>query len=208
MADLISKKVDILERCRQQAVDYAPTQWKEDHICWQAANEIDRLRAALVKAEAVMSIVEPRNDKAEYLAALDAVRAALTPETGSPQVDTAPLSKALGTTVEMVAVMERALREIDDFSIGSSIQPVQIARTALRKLFGESYRLNQEAPQKCARKDAAMTEHVHEFKPMTWQQAYPASAGAKCDCGEVRLGWLGCVPQLDDELPPSAGVKP
>lgn len=39
--------------------------------------EIERLREALDAAEACMSIVEPRSDKAEYLRTLGVVRAAL-----------------------------------------------------------------------------------------------------------------------------------
>ena len=39
--------------------------------------ENDRLRGALDQAEAVLSIVEPRSDKAEYLRILGVVRAAL-----------------------------------------------------------------------------------------------------------------------------------
>jgi hypothetical protein len=43
-----------------------------------AEAEVARLRAGLIEAEAAMSIVEPRNTKTKYLAALDAVRAALS----------------------------------------------------------------------------------------------------------------------------------
>lgn len=53
--------------------------------------------------------------------------------------------KAIATTMEMLSVMENALREIDSFSIGSSIQPVQIARDALRKLYGPGYRTQTDA---------------------------------------------------------------
>ena len=44
--------------------------------------EVERLREALTEAEAVMSIVEPRNTKTKYLAALEAVRRALSTERG------------------------------------------------------------------------------------------------------------------------------
>lgn len=53
-------------------------------MSYDAAEEIGRLLAenarlkeALVEAEACMSIVEPRSDKAEYLRILGVVRAAL-----------------------------------------------------------------------------------------------------------------------------------
>jgi hypothetical protein len=49
----------------------------DDELIEWAAGEIKRLRAALVKVEAVMSIVEPRSDKGEYLDALFDVREAL-----------------------------------------------------------------------------------------------------------------------------------
>src|SRR5688500_7994290 len=48
-----------------------------DHYIAEQRAEIERLRAALVKAEAVMSIVEPRSDKREYLETLFDVREAL-----------------------------------------------------------------------------------------------------------------------------------
>jgi hypothetical protein len=43
----------------------------------EAADRIVILEAALKTAEAAMSIVEPRSDKAQYLEAFEAVRAAL-----------------------------------------------------------------------------------------------------------------------------------
>lgn len=47
---------------------------------WKDAEAIvERQRAALDEAEACMSIVEPRSDKAEYVRILGVVRAALTP---------------------------------------------------------------------------------------------------------------------------------
>lgn len=49
----------------------------------------------------------------------------------------------LATVMEIVAVMDKALRDIDDYSAGSTIQPVQIAREALRRLYGPNYRSNQ-----------------------------------------------------------------
>lgn len=47
----------------------------------RAVNAHDDLIAALDNAEAVMSIVEPRSDKAQYLDALEKIRAALAKAT-------------------------------------------------------------------------------------------------------------------------------
>ena len=53
------------------AVQYAFEAWKS------RSATIDALREALTQAEACMTIVEPRSDKAEYLRILGVVRAAL-----------------------------------------------------------------------------------------------------------------------------------
>jgi hypothetical protein len=43
-----------------------------------AQGDVDRMRDALTQAEACMSIVEPRSDKAEYVRILGVIRAALS----------------------------------------------------------------------------------------------------------------------------------
>jgi hypothetical protein len=53
-----------------------------------AAGDVERMRDALAQAEACMSIVEPRSDKAEYLRILGVVRAALAAPAPAP--DTCP----------------------------------------------------------------------------------------------------------------------
>jgi hypothetical protein len=57
----------------------APAQAHEANAAFivKAVNLHDELVTALKNAEAVMSIVEPRSDKAKYLAELDGIRATL-----------------------------------------------------------------------------------------------------------------------------------
>jgi hypothetical protein len=57
-----------------------------------------------------------------------------------PHALTSPPDAALATTMKIVGTMEKALRQIDDYSAGSTIQPVLVARDALRKLYGDNYR--------------------------------------------------------------------
>lgn len=75
---LMGDAADEIERLRASLalqVEQEAKNW------WRGDDERDRLRAALVRAETVMMIIEPRNNKAQYLDALALVRAALSTET-------------------------------------------------------------------------------------------------------------------------------
>lgn len=39
---------------------------------------------------------------------------------------------------------------------------------------------------------ATSSKCKHQWREMSWQEAYPASSGRVCDkCGVYRLGWFG-----------------
>lgn len=49
---------------------------------------------------------------------------------------------------------------------------------------------------------AQINDCTHEWRPMTWQEAYPASSGKVCvKCDTYKLGWLCEINQPDgDEI--------
>ncbi|MET3481501.1 hypothetical protein [Methylobacterium sp. 1973] len=63
----------------REAVAWTKEQERPAERIAELKAENARLRSALVEAEACMSIVAPRSDKAEYLRILGVVRAALAP---------------------------------------------------------------------------------------------------------------------------------
>ncbi len=51
----------------------------------------------------------------------------------------------------------------------------------------------------------------HDWREMTWQEAYPATSGRICrSCGTTRLGWLGLPPEATPGLARALGgtVRP
>ena len=64
----LADEVERLEKALALQVEQEAANWR------RGEDERNRLRAALVNAEAVMAIVEPRSDKAEYLACLAQIR--------------------------------------------------------------------------------------------------------------------------------------
>lgn len=71
----MSKQIGLVEALRNDKLLAC------DPVCLKAADAVEQLLNAATHAETVMSIVEPRSDKKEYLETLFELRAAITAAT-------------------------------------------------------------------------------------------------------------------------------
>lgn len=130
--------VDELRRVASGAIGYGDTRYHL-HLLALAADEIERLTGIVddmqrFHRQQVADFNRRLHENNEHIVEL---QKKLVRERRAAHE---PSDAATATMMQIVATMEKALRQIDDYSAGSTIQPVLIARDALRKLYGPNFR--------------------------------------------------------------------